>query len=498
MWNTSTSRATVALAALTVTAACGGDQRSVGVTGPAADHTPTGRAPVVYEQIEFLGNPLVSEVTIAKANHEAYNKTQPYNTATFLPQSAAFITSFGRPLSLAQTLGGVLYPDILIVDTSKDPATAGWLSWALAGGWGGRKLADDVVDVGLSAIFSSLLTPEGAKCAPFQLPLCTDNIAANDRAFSATFPYLAAPNTALPARPDPDGPGNAAPVVEGLRPDPASGPYPVTAKSCGGRFTVCVRFQVTDADGSSDTPAKVVVDWGDGTSWAPNSVPMATPLLAPHDYTTPGTYTVRVTATDRRGAAATPVTLTLQVTGAAPDPRRASLIHDRIDDFLPSFTGVKMGELDVRTAEASFDGSTFVFTHNVAVTIEIADDPNFIYVWGVDRGRGTARFPDIAPGVRFDAVVVGRIGPNRQLTAQVTDLTSGPTPVTTDLPAGSMTIGSNQVITIRVPANLLPMQGLAPAAYTVNLWPRSGVGGGNGQIADFAPDNRNAPVRVIR
>ena len=489
MWNASTRRAATALAALTVTAACGGDPRSSDVTGPAADHTPTGRTPVVYEQIEFLGNPLVSEVTIAKAQHEAYNKTQPYNTATFLPQSAQFITSFGRPTSLAQTLGGVLYPDILIVDTSKDPATAGWLSWALANGWGGRKLADDVVDVGLSAIFSSLLEKQGALCEPGQLPLCTDNIGTNDREFAAAFPYLAAPNTSLPRGPGPDGP-NAAPVIVGLRPDPASGPYPVTAKSCGGRFTVCVRFQLTDADGSSDTPAKVVVDWGDGTSWAPNSVPMATPLLAPHDYTRPGTYTVRVTATDRRGAAATPVTLTLQVTGAAPDPRRASLIHDAAGDFLPSYTGPRGADLDVTEAEVTYDGSTFVLTSTQAGAVGAT--AGGFYVWGIDRGRGTARFADIAPGVRFDAVVVLR--PDGS--GMVTDLTSGAAPVSTPLPAGSVTI-SGATITARVADALLPTQGLAPAAYTANLWPRNGAGN-NAQISDFAPDNRNAPVGTIR
>ena len=149
----------------------------------------------IYDQTDFLGNPLVSEVTIAKANHGAYNRTQPYNTATFRPQTEAFVTSFGRPQALAATLGSVLYPDMLVVDPSKNPNTAGWLSWALANGWGGRKLTDDVVDLGLTAIFSSFLTPTGALCAPFQLPLCTDNVAANDAAFSSTFPYLAAPHT---------------------------------------------------------------------------------------------------------------------------------------------------------------------------------------------------------------------------------------------------------------------------------------------------------------
>lgn len=149
----------------------------------------------VYDQVEFLGNPLVSEVTIVKANHDAYNRTQPYNTATFGPQSLAFINAFrgGQP-EVANTLGAVLYPDILIIESSRNPATAGWLSWALAAGWGGRKVSDDVVDAGLSAIFGKIVTATGAFCDNFTLPLCTDNVGVNDKAFSNTFPYLAAPS----------------------------------------------------------------------------------------------------------------------------------------------------------------------------------------------------------------------------------------------------------------------------------------------------------------
>jgi hypothetical protein len=149
----------------------------------------------VYDQVEFLGNPLVSEVTIVKANHDVYNRTQPYNSATFGPQSHAFINAFrgGQPV-VANTLGAVLYPDILIVESSRNPATAGWLSWALAAGWGGRKLSDDVVDAGLSAIFGKIVTATGAFCDNFTLPLCTDNVGVNDKAFSNSFPYLAAPS----------------------------------------------------------------------------------------------------------------------------------------------------------------------------------------------------------------------------------------------------------------------------------------------------------------
>jgi len=189
-----TKWAAAALSALALTAGCADGDRGRGVTAPdlaAANVDPRGR---VYDQVEFLGNPLVAEVTILKANHNTYNRTQPYNTATFLPQTAQFVTGVaGRPAALANTLGSVLYPDVLVVDSSKDPSTAGWLSWALANGWGGRKLTDDVVDTGLIAIFSSLLSPTGASCAPGQLPLCTDNVPVNDKSFLATFPYLAAP-----------------------------------------------------------------------------------------------------------------------------------------------------------------------------------------------------------------------------------------------------------------------------------------------------------------
>jgi hypothetical protein len=194
MWNAKKWTGSAVLALALTGAGCA-DDTSSGATGPSLNRAANAGGGRVYDQVEFLGNPLVSEVTIVKANHDRYNRTQPYNTAEFLPQTAAFVTSFGRPLSLAQPLGSVLYPDMLIVDSSKDPQSAGWLSWALANGWGGRKLTDDVVDVGLTAIFSSLLTPEGALCAPFQLPLCTDNVGANDRAFLGTFPYLAAPHS---------------------------------------------------------------------------------------------------------------------------------------------------------------------------------------------------------------------------------------------------------------------------------------------------------------
>lgn len=189
----------VAFTALLALGACS-DTTQKDVTGPSAsqvvavDADAEGDDNAVYEQVEFLGNPLVSEVTIVKANHDAYNRTQPYNTAEFGPQSLAFINAFrGSQPVVANTLGAVLYPDMLIVESSRSAATAGWLSWALANGWGGRKLSDDVVDAGLSAIFGTIITATGAYCDNGALPLCTDNVPANDKAFSNSFPYLASP-----------------------------------------------------------------------------------------------------------------------------------------------------------------------------------------------------------------------------------------------------------------------------------------------------------------
>ena len=192
----------LAFAALFALGACSDDAQK-DIVGPGVDQVSAtqnaaddeGDDNAVYEQVEFLGNPLVSEVTIVKANHDAYNRTQPYNTATFGPQSLAFINFF-RPTApeVAATLGAVLYPDMLVVESSRNPATSGWLSWALANGWGGRNLSDDVVDAGLSAIFGKIVSATGAYCDNFTLPLCTDNVGVNDKAFSSSFPYLASPS----------------------------------------------------------------------------------------------------------------------------------------------------------------------------------------------------------------------------------------------------------------------------------------------------------------
>src|SRR5215475_5095868 len=174
-----------AVSALALTAACSTDTDTTG---------PSSNSPRSFNQVQRLGNPLVSEVFLLKKDHAFHGSIGPdADVAAFAGTVKGFVAAF-RPqaTTLQSTLAAVLLPDMLIVQTDKAPTTAGWLSWALANGYGGRKLTDDVVDVGLTGIFSDLLDPTQSVCKPFTLPLCTDNVGSHST-FQATFPYLANP-----------------------------------------------------------------------------------------------------------------------------------------------------------------------------------------------------------------------------------------------------------------------------------------------------------------
>ena len=171
-------RLVAALAGLTVAAGCNQD-----VFLPRADRA--------YNQVQRLGNPLVSEVFLAKRSHPVHGSTGPAQDVALIgDELKAFVRDVaGRNATVQNTLAAVLLPDELIIQTDKDPATAGWLTWALANGWGGRKLDDDVVDAGLLAIFGPLLDPNNTTPG-----LESDNVSGNDHPFLTGFPYLAAPN----------------------------------------------------------------------------------------------------------------------------------------------------------------------------------------------------------------------------------------------------------------------------------------------------------------
>lgn len=171
-------------------------------------------------------------------------------------------------------------------------------------------------------------------------------------------------------------------------------------------------------------------------------------------------------------------------------PAAAGFVVDARGDFLPTYTGPKGADLDVLRADVAFAGDRFLFTGSFDGPV--GTTPGAFYVWGLDRGQGTARFaggsPPLAPNVVFDSVVVVR--PDG--TGQVNDLIAGTSSV---LPASAIAI-SGGTINATVPVGLLPTRGLSADRYTWNLWPRVGAGS-NTQISDFAPDGSNVQVSVV-
>ena len=185
-----------------VTLASGVALAVLGATGCSDDNSTSPSTPRMYNQGQRLGNPLVSEVLLSKRSHATHGSIGPQDDATLLgAEILSFVTGpgsvAGRSADYANTLGSVLLPDMLVVQTNKDPATAGWLNWVglppLADGWGGRKLQDDVVDLALLALFGDPFgaDPDGAQGKE---ALTTDNVAFDSPAVTTTFPYLAAPN----------------------------------------------------------------------------------------------------------------------------------------------------------------------------------------------------------------------------------------------------------------------------------------------------------------
>ena len=175
-----TARVLLAALVLPLIAAC--SDKTTTLSGPSADR--------VYAQVDRLGNPLVSEVFFPKRDHGLHNGSVPATDVAngFAAKIKAFTDAFNRGPTIGNTLGAVLVPDMLMVYPNRAGTTAGWLSWALANGYGGRKLSDDVVDAGLTAIFGNLLDPNATVLAG----LTSDNVSTSVRTYLTTFPYLEA------------------------------------------------------------------------------------------------------------------------------------------------------------------------------------------------------------------------------------------------------------------------------------------------------------------
>src|SRR3989442_8553317 len=103
-----------------------------------------------YNQVQRLGNPLVSEVFLAKRSHPVHGSVGPdRDVALISAELKAFVANgAGRNATGEDTLAAGLLPDELIVHKNKAPGTAGLFAGDLADGWGGRPLPDHWVAAG--------------------------------------------------------------------------------------------------------------------------------------------------------------------------------------------------------------------------------------------------------------------------------------------------------------------------------------------------------------
>lgn len=140
-----------------------------------------------YAQADHMGRPAVNTVFIGAADKDKFNTTTPSAmNGIFNAQILAKLNAFGYVKNaLGQdgaTFTGLLATDVLNASTTA-PATTFYDGTNLLTG---RALADDVIDVELLLIFGGA----DFKANP---GLTSDNVAANDKAFLPSFPYLSNP-----------------------------------------------------------------------------------------------------------------------------------------------------------------------------------------------------------------------------------------------------------------------------------------------------------------
>jgi hypothetical protein len=181
-----------------VVAGCGG-----GTTRPFVSPTPP---PGTYTQIERLSRPAVKELFEKFVDHQISNATEPYNDPTLQGEIQTFTDALRPPKNGAdygKALAGVLYPDEYAVDLSQTGGAA-YLGYETGGAtsstkstFGGRGVADDVIDISLGAVFGNTLPTLGLIADDGQENNCLskENVTQNaTQAPGGTFPYLAGPH----------------------------------------------------------------------------------------------------------------------------------------------------------------------------------------------------------------------------------------------------------------------------------------------------------------
>jgi len=171
----------LAVATLAVgSAACGKKKSS---NGAPSFSEPTGSE----SQIDRMGRPAINTI-VKKGLDTSGNSSNVFNTTTPGSDVSAFLGPLTQIVGLAHAcpapaIAGALLPDILTFNIASN-ANYAQLN--------GRALADDVFDDTLLALYT---TASGTGFCNGAGPFVTagDNVTANDKTFSGTFPFLADP-----------------------------------------------------------------------------------------------------------------------------------------------------------------------------------------------------------------------------------------------------------------------------------------------------------------
>ena len=139
-----------------------------------------------YSIKDQMARPAINTVFVGSGQKDQFNSTTPsMMSAIFKTPFMNVLTGFGYTTNaLGQTkdqFAGLLATDVLNVKTSGTTTFFDGTNVLT-----GRALADDVIDTELLLIFGG---PSGTS----NPGLTKDNVNANDKPFSGTFPYLASP-----------------------------------------------------------------------------------------------------------------------------------------------------------------------------------------------------------------------------------------------------------------------------------------------------------------
>lgn len=140
-----------------------------------------------YTQNDQMARPAINTVFVNSARKNEFNTTTPSAmNAAFNAQFQSVLTAYGYTQNALghdkATFAGILVTDVLNVKMNGTTTFFDGVNVLT-----GRALADDVIDTELLLIF-------GGPAGTSNPTLTKDNVNANDKAFLATFPFMAAPH----------------------------------------------------------------------------------------------------------------------------------------------------------------------------------------------------------------------------------------------------------------------------------------------------------------